>query len=193
MRAVSVCHWLPAHHMTAFPAGFLLDKKIGVNQPKRLENANILISNTGMDTDKIKVCAHAHTHPVVVAVRTDGSAVWFQIFGSRVRVDSTAKVAEIELAEKEKMKEKVDRILKHGINCFINRYRLAASPRPLTFDTGHVHGLNLCGPRQTAHLQLPGAAVRSGRRHGDRTCRLCRRGASGSGHRCVNTRHSTTC
>jgi T-complex protein 1 subunit beta len=48
--------------------------------------------------------------------------VWVQIFGSRVRVDSTAKVAEIEMAEKEKMKEKVDRILKHGINCFINRY-----------------------------------------------------------------------
>lgn len=35
--------------------GFLLDKKIGVNQPKRLENVNILIANTGMDTDKIKV------------------------------------------------------------------------------------------------------------------------------------------
>ncbi|XP_006732412.1 T-complex protein 1 subunit beta [Leptonychotes weddellii] len=77
--------------------GFLLDKKIGVNQPKRIENAKILIANTGMDTDKIK------------------------IFGSRVRVDSTAKVAEIEHAEKEKMKEKVERILKHGINCFINR------------------------------------------------------------------------
>ncbi|MCY5962582.1 hypothetical protein OV760_29965, partial [Salmonella enterica subsp. enterica serovar 1,4,[5],12:i:-] len=64
--------------------GFLLDKKIGVNQPKRIENAKILIANTSMDTDKIK------------------------IFGSRVRVDSTAKVAETELAEKEKMKEKVD-------------------------------------------------------------------------------------
>lgn len=38
-----------------------------------------------------------------------------------MRVDSTAKVAEIEHAEKEKMKEKVERILKHGINCFINR------------------------------------------------------------------------
>ncbi|KAG8137869.1 hypothetical protein E2320_003808 [Naja naja] len=63
--------------------GFLLDKKIGVNQPKRIENAKILIANTGMDTDKIK------------------------IFGSRVRVDSTAKVAEIEQAEKEKMKEKL--------------------------------------------------------------------------------------
>ncbi|XP_016393964.1 T-complex protein 1 subunit beta [Sinocyclocheilus rhinocerous] len=35
--------------------GFLLDKRIGVNQPKRIENANILIANTGMDTDKIKV------------------------------------------------------------------------------------------------------------------------------------------
>ena len=30
-------------------------------------------------------------------------------------------MAEIEHAEKEKMKEKVERILKHGINCFINR------------------------------------------------------------------------
>lgn len=36
-----------------------MDKKIGVNQPKRLENANILIANTGMDTDKIKVGNHA--------------------------------------------------------------------------------------------------------------------------------------
>ena len=36
--------------------GFLLDKKVGVNQPKRIENAKILIANTPMDTDKIKVC-----------------------------------------------------------------------------------------------------------------------------------------
>ncbi len=35
--------------------GFLLDKSIGVGQPKRIENAKILIANTGMDTDKIKV------------------------------------------------------------------------------------------------------------------------------------------
>ena len=78
--------------------GFLLDKKIGVNQPKRIENARIMVANTPMDTDKIKV------------------------FGSRVQVDSTAKVAEIELAEKEKMKEKVEKILKHGCNVFINRF-----------------------------------------------------------------------
>uniref|UniRef100_A0A665TLJ9 T-complex protein 1 subunit beta n=1 Tax=Echeneis naucrates TaxID=173247 RepID=A0A665TLJ9_ECHNA len=92
--------------------GFLLDKKIGVNQPKRLENANILIANTGMDTDKIKV------------------------FGSRVRVDSMAKVADIELAEKEKMKEKVDRILKHGINCFINRQLIYNYPEQLFAQAG---------------------------------------------------------
>ncbi|KAG9490315.1 hypothetical protein GDO78_005937 [Eleutherodactylus coqui] len=92
--------------------GFLLDKKIGVNQPKRIENAKILIANTGMDTDKIKV------------------------FGSRVRVDSTAKVAEIELAEKEKMKEKVERILKHGINCFINRQLIYNYPEQLFATAG---------------------------------------------------------
>lgn len=28
--------------------GFILDKRIGVNQPKRLENAKILVANTGM-------------------------------------------------------------------------------------------------------------------------------------------------
>lgn len=64
--------------------GFLLNKKPGVRQPQKIENAKILIANTPMDTDKIKV------------------------FGSRVKVDSVAKVAELELAEKEKMKEKVN-------------------------------------------------------------------------------------
>ena len=78
--------------------GFLLEKRIGINMPKRLENARILIANTSMDTDKVK------------------------IFGSRVRVDSVAKVAELELAEKEKMKDKVEKIVKHGCNVFINRY-----------------------------------------------------------------------
>jgi len=92
--------------------GFLLDKKIGVNQPKRVEKARILIANTPMDTDKIK------------------------IFGSRVRVDSTAKVAELELAEKEKMKEKVELILKHNINVFINRQLIYNYPEQLFSDVG---------------------------------------------------------
>jgi Chaperonin GroEL (HSP60 family) len=77
--------------------GFLLDKKVGVHQPKRVENARILIANTPMDNDKIKV------------------------FGSHVRVDSLTKIAELELAEKEKMRDKVNKILKHNANVFINR------------------------------------------------------------------------
>lgn len=35
--------------------GFLLDKKPGVHQPQRVVDARILIANTPMDTDKIKV------------------------------------------------------------------------------------------------------------------------------------------
>lgn len=92
--------------------GFLLDKKIGNNQPKRIENATILIGNTAMDADKIKV------------------------FGSRVRVDSVAKVAELELAEKEKMKDKVNLILNHGINCFVNRQLIYNYPEQLFADAG---------------------------------------------------------
>lgn len=34
--------------------GFILDKKIGVAQPKRCENARIMVANTPMDTDKVR-------------------------------------------------------------------------------------------------------------------------------------------
>ncbi|SAL99533.1 hypothetical protein [Absidia glauca] len=70
--------------------GFILDKKIGVNCPKRIENAKILIANTPMDTDKIK------------------------IFGARVRVDSTGKLADLERAERDKMKAKEPRTVLGG-------------------------------------------------------------------------------
>jgi hypothetical protein len=48
-----------------------------------MTNARIICANTAMDYDKIK------------------------IMGTKVKVDSMDKVAEIEAAEKEKMKEKV--------------------------------------------------------------------------------------
>ncbi|KAJ3204077.1 T-complex protein 1 subunit beta [Entophlyctis luteolus] len=92
--------------------GFILDKKIGVNQPKRIENAKILIANTPMDTDKIK------------------------IFGARVRVDATGKLAELERAEKDKMKQKVEKIKNFGINCFINRQLIYNWPEQLFADSG---------------------------------------------------------
>lgn len=47
-----------------------------MGQPRRIEKAKILVSNTSMDTDKIK------------------------IYGSKVKVDSLLKVSEIEEAEK---------------------------------------------------------------------------------------------
>jgi T-complex protein 1 subunit beta len=56
---------------TGILLGFLLNKKPGMHQPQRVENAKILIANTPMDTDKIKV------------------------FGSRVKVDNVAKVSSI--------------------------------------------------------------------------------------------------
>lgn len=92
--------------------GFLLDKKPGVHQPKRVENARILIANTPMDTDKIKV------------------------FGSHIKVDSMAKIAELESAEKEKMKDKVNKILKHNANVFINRQLIYNYPEQLFADAG---------------------------------------------------------
>lgn len=67
-----------------------------------------------MDTDKIK------------------------IYGSRVRVDSMMKVAEIEEAEKDKMRNKCKKIVDHGINCFINRQLIYNFPESIFTEAGVV-------------------------------------------------------
>merc|ERR1712156_1088984 len=59
-----------------------------------------------------------------------------KVFGSRVKVDSVSKVAELEVAEKEKMKEKVEMICKHDINVFINRQLIYNYPEQLFADKG---------------------------------------------------------
>ena len=51
--------------------GFILEKRIGCGMPKRLTNCKVLVANTPMDTDKIK------------------------IYGSRVKVDSLEAVQEV--------------------------------------------------------------------------------------------------
>lgn len=94
--------------------GFVLDKSFGVGQPRKIENAKILIANTPMDTDKIK------------------------IYGSRVRVDSMMKVAEIEEAEKDKMRVKCKKIIDHGITCFINRQLIYNFPEQIFTEAGVV-------------------------------------------------------
>jgi T-complex protein 1 subunit beta len=65
-----------------------------------------------MDTDKIK------------------------IFGARLKVDGTGKLAELERAEREKMKAKVDSIAAHGINCFVNRQLIYNYPESLLTEKG---------------------------------------------------------
>jgi T-complex protein 1 subunit beta len=44
-----------------------------------------------------------------------------KIYGTKVKVESMEKIAEIETAEKEKMKNKVDKILSYEPTVFINR------------------------------------------------------------------------
>merc|ERR1719182_71907 len=99
-------------HESYLDEGFILDKKIGVGQPKRIENAKILVANTPMDTDKIK------------------------IYGARVRTEGMAQVGAIEKAEKDKMRKKVQKIIDHGINCFINRQLIYNFPEQLFTDAG---------------------------------------------------------
>jgi len=90
--------------------GFVLQKSISTGCDKMKEAPRIMIANTQMDTDKIK------------------------ILGSKVKVDSIMKVAEIEEAEKMKMKRKVDKILAYKPDVFINRQLIYNYPEQLLAD-----------------------------------------------------------
>merc|ERR1711998_670935 len=59
-----------------------------------------------------------------------------KIYGSKVKVDSVAKVAEIEAAEKKKMLDKVERIMAHGCNVFVNRQLIYNLPEQKLADSG---------------------------------------------------------
>jgi T-complex protein 1 subunit beta len=92
--------------------GFLLEKEISFGCPTRKENPKILVANTPMDYDKIK------------------------IFGTRVKANSMDKVAEIETAEKDKMKRKVEKILSYKPDVFINRQLIYDYPEQLMIEKG---------------------------------------------------------
>ena len=92
--------------------GFILEKSISTGCPRRKDHPRVLVANTPMDHDKIK------------------------IFGSKVRVDSMTKVAEIEEAEKLKMKRKVDQILALKPDVFINRQLIYNYPEQLLAEKG---------------------------------------------------------
>ena len=92
--------------------GFILEKKISNGSVRKINNPSIMVANTPMDYDKIK------------------------IFGSKVKVDSIEKVADIEAAEREKMRRKVDKILAFGPNVFINRQLIYDYPESLMVEKG---------------------------------------------------------
>jgi len=77
--------------------GLILEKEITVGCPTRMENCKIMVANTPMDYDKIK------------------------IYAIKAKVDSIDTMAELEAAEKEKMSDKVDKILAYQPTVFINR------------------------------------------------------------------------
>lgn len=79
-----------SYHVTAFVSctgwkvdfhryleeGFILEKKIGVGSVKSLANAKILVANTSMDTDKIKISGKVTvTSPAELAAIEDAERV----------------------------------------------------------------------------------------------------------------------
>ena len=94
--------------------GFILEKRISTGFPKLIKNAKVMMANTPMDTDKIK------------------------IYGARVKVDSLDAVQEIEQAERDKMRSKVEKICSHDISVFINRQLIYNYPEELFRDQNVV-------------------------------------------------------
>lgn len=92
--------------------GMILEKSISTGCKKMVENPVVMIANTPMDHDKVK------------------------IMGSKVKVDSMVKIGEIEEAEKRKMKAKVDKILAHKPDVFVNRQLIYNYPEQLLADAG---------------------------------------------------------
>jgi T-complex protein 1 subunit beta len=92
--------------------GFILNKSFGMGQPQKIENAKILIANTSMDTDKIK------------------------IYGAKVKTNSILQLGKIEEEEKLKMKDKVNKIIDHGCTLFINRQLIYNYPEELMTEAG---------------------------------------------------------
>lgn len=92
--------------------GMILEKTISTGCAKTATNPRVMVANTPLDHDKIK------------------------IMGSKVKVDSMAKIGEIEEAEKRKMKAKIDKILAYKPDVFINRQLIYNYPEQLLANAG---------------------------------------------------------
>ena len=94
--------------------GLILKCGFGIGQKTRVEDAQILIANTPMDTDKIK------------------------INGAKIETDSPDQLAQIESAERKKMLMKCERIASHKPTIFVNRQLIYNLPEQYFTE----HGIN---------------------------------------------------
>ena len=62
--------------------------------------------------------------------------MWFCLKFEHRPCPCLAQVADIEAAEKDKMREKCQKILGHNINCFINRQLIYNFPEEIFADAG---------------------------------------------------------
>ena len=92
--------------------GMILEKTIASSCKKEARKPRVMVANTPLDHDKIK------------------------IMGSKVKVDSMTKIAQIEQAEKDKMKAKIDKILAYKPDVFINRQLIYNYPEQLLAQAG---------------------------------------------------------
>lgn len=93
------------------------------------DTVQVLVANTPMDTDKIKM------------------------YGARVKTDSMTKVAEIEAAERNKMKVKCEQIIAQGINVFINRQLIYNYPEQIFTEAGVMSIEHAGVPHQPQAIQ----------------------------------------
>nr|UXY87241.1 nucleolar protein [Cryptomonas sp.] len=109
--------------------GLILESKIGTSQPKRIENARILIANTSLDSDKVK------------------------IYGTRIKVSALSKLAKIEIADQKRVLDKCKKIISHKINVFVNRQLIYN--RQESFLTNHgIISIEHADFEGTEHLAL---------------------------------------
>jgi T-complex protein 1 subunit beta len=94
--------------------GLILKCEFGVGQPHSVRDAKILIANTPMDTDKIKIS------------------------GAKIETDSPEQLARIEATERAKMLAKCEKIANHKPTIFVNRQLIYNLPEEYFTS----HGIN---------------------------------------------------
>ncbi|EPR77775.1 T complex protein 1 subunit beta [Spraguea lophii 42_110] len=90
--------------------GFILDRDQDIN----LQNPKIMIANCTLDADKVK------------------------IFSAKIKVNSIKDLSDLEKAEKDRMKAKIEKMCSYNIDCFINRQLIYDYPSQLFNENGVV-------------------------------------------------------